>query len=254
MYKDIYIDNVRLHIFQENNYPNRPILVFLHESFGCIDLWKDFPTALGEMAKCNILVYDRQGYGKSEQAGVTKRDNDYLEKEADVLNKILTQLDISDAILFGHSDGGSIALIAAAKYPERIKAIVTEGAHVFVEEITLKGIRDAVEKWDTSNLKQRLEKYHADNTESVFWLWANTWLSNIFRNWNIEHFLPKIDCPTLIIQGEKDEYGTIKQVEAILQGIGKNSKQLIVPNNGHSPHITAKDTVLKDVAKFIDDL
>ena len=128
--------------FRLNNFPNRPTIIFLHDSLGCIELWRDFPQKLGELAQCNILIYDRQGYGKSCSFTESKRTNSYMEKEADFLILLMNFWKLDDAILFGHSDGGSIALIAGGKYPDRIKGIITEGAHVFVEDKTIHGIKD----------------------------------------------------------------------------------------------------------------
>ena len=127
-----------------------------------LNFGETFPKKLGELAKCNVLVYDRQGYGKSCPFTFAKRDNDYLEIEADILLEVLEGCSIDKAILFGHSDGGSIALIAAAKYPSHIMGVITEGAHIFVEDITLHGIRNAVEAYHTTGLKERLEKYHGE--------------------------------------------------------------------------------------------
>lgn len=251
-YFHIEIDNVKLHILQTNNFPNRPTIVFLHESFGCIELWKDFPNVLGKLTGCNILVYDRQGYGKSDPFNTVKRTNDYLEIEADTLNKILINLKIDNVILFGHSDGASIALIAASKYPERISAVISEAAHLFVEDITRNGIRSAVEKYLNSNLKQKLEKYHSDKTDDLFYAWSDIWLSESFGKWNMENFLPYIKCPVLIIQGTEDEYGSIAQVESIEKNVIKNVSTLLIPETGHSPHIKAKDVVLEESAKFIN--
>ena len=187
-------------------FPGKPTIVFLHDSLGCIDLWRDFPERVGEMTSCNVLIYDRQGYGKSCGFSNDKRNNQYLEAEAEVLNQLLEFWNIDQPILFGHSDGGSIALLTAAKYPSKIKAIITEGAHVFVEDVTIKGIKEAIHHYETTDLKTKLEKYHAKNTEAMFWAWAKTWTTEEFSSWNIEQFLFDIQCPSLIIQGEKDEY------------------------------------------------
>lgn len=108
---DIFIKRI-------NNFSNRPTIIFLHDSLGSIELWRDFPELLGEKTQCNILVYDRQGYGKSCEFSYTKRDNSYMELEADILNELMVFWKVEEAILFGHSDGGSIALIAAGKYPK----------------------------------------------------------------------------------------------------------------------------------------
>lgn len=243
-----------LAVLKHEDHPGQPTIVFLHDSLGCIELWRGFPKKLGELANCNVLVYDRLGYGKSGDFSTSTRGNDYLEKEADVLREVLEMNNIDNAILFGHSDGGSIALIAAAKYPSPIQGVITEGAHVFVEEITLQGIREAVNAYHTTNLKEKLQKYHGDKTDGVFDAWTKTWLSDEYRSWNIEHFLPQIKSPALIIQGEKDEYGTLEQVNRIVSQVGGLAGKMIIPGVGHTPHKEAADVVLEQSAAFINKM
>lgn len=229
-----------------------PTLVFLHDSLGCITLWRDFPGRLAAATGCAVLVYDRQGYGQSP--GFSERDtrdNTYLEKEADVLERLLAAYHINEAILFGHSDGASIALITAAKYPARIKAVISEAAHIFVEEVTLKGVRAAVTAYHTTNLRERLQRYHGIKTDAVFSAWTDTWLSEAYRDWTIESFLTRIQCPVLVIQGTQDEYGTLAQVRGIVSGVGERAETLIIPAIGHTPHKEAKEIVLKRSAAFI---
>ncbi len=234
-----------------HNYPDRPTLIFLHDSLGSIELWRDFPEKLGELTQCNILIYDRQGYGKSGPFSSSKRDHTYMEKEADILHNLIDHWKLKDVILFGHSDGGSIALITAGKYPKKIKCIVTEGAHIFVETVTLAGIKEAVQFYKTTNLKSKLEKYHGDKTEDMFWAWATTWLSEDFKTWNMESFLPFIECPSLIVQGENDEYGTLKQVQGILKATQGTSLKLILPKVKHTPHKEVPELMLKKANEFI---
>lgn len=168
--------------------------------------------------------------------GGEKRTTDYLERETDGLNQRLTRCGIRQAILFGHSDGGSITLLTAARYPGVVLGILTEGAHIFVEEITLTGIRSAVQAYATTNLSERLRKYHGDKTDAVFRAWTDTWLSDAFRSWNIESWIPAINCPALISQGEQDEYGSLAQVQDIRRlAIGPVSL-LLLPGWGHTPH------------------
>jgi len=234
-----------------SNHPGRPTIIFLHDSLGCIELWRDFPEKLGELTQCNVFVYDRQGYGQSGPFTYDERDNYYMELEADILNDLLDFWELDDVILFGHSDGGSIALIAAGKYPERIKGVITEGAHIFVEDVTINGIKEAVELYKTTNLKTKLAKYHGDKTEDMFWAWASTWTTDEFRNWNIEHFLARITCPSLVIQGEDDEYGTLKQVEGIINQTTGNAEKLILSKVKHTPHKESPEVVLMQVSEFI---
>jgi len=252
MTEDIHLNNTILKISHTKTSEDSPTLIFLHDSLGCIELWRDFPQLVAQATHCNLLVYDRQGYGKSSPFGHSGRENNYLEVEADILNALMEKLSIKTSILFGHSDGGSIALIAAAKYPEKIKGVITEGAHIFVEDITLKGIKDAVEAYHTTNLRQKLTKYHGDKTEAVFWAWAKMWLSEEFESWNIEHFLPHIKCPVLVIQGEEDEYGSLAQVDGIISQVSVETQKFIIPSVGHTPHKEAKELILTKTAAFIN--
>ena len=237
-----------------DKFPSRPTIIFLHDSLGCIELWRDFPDKLSELTKCNVLVYDRQGYGKSCPLPNSKRDIHYLEQEADLLSELIKHWNIDHAILFGHSDGGSIALITAAKYPQLITGIITEGAHIFVEELTLNGIEEAIQLYKTTNLKIKLEKYHKNKTDKMFWAWASTWTTDEYKNWNIEGFLPKIECRSLIIQGEEDEYGTLKQVKNIITQTNGQSTQLIIPNVKHTPHKEVPELILQKASEFINEI
>jgi pimeloyl-ACP methyl ester carboxylesterase len=247
----ININDKNLYFEYKNDLKNGPTIVFLHDSLGCVTLWRDLPKKLAEAVKCNVLVYDRLGYGKSNPMPTHKRPVNYLELEADFLNELLIQLDVKDAILFGHSDGGSIALITAAKYPDRIKAIICESAHIFVEEVTLKGIYKAMESYRMTNLAERLAKYHGDKVDSIFKAWTETWTSNDFKDWNIEYLLKDITCPLLFIQGDADEYGTLEQVNRTINLVRGKTKKLIIPNIGHTPHKEAPETTFDAVKDFI---
>ncbi|MCC6691463.1 MAG: alpha/beta hydrolase [Bacteroidia bacterium] len=250
----VNINDKQLYIDFQKNYENRPTIVFLHDSLGCVQLWRDFPTKLAEATQCNVLAYDRLGYGKSDPMPTHERPINYLELETDILNELLTTFEINNAILFGHSDGGSVSLITANKYPERIKAIIVEAAHIFVEDITLQGIYEAIENYKTTNLPERLQKYHSDKVETIFKAWTETWTRSDYRDWNIEHLLPKITCPLLFIQGESDEYGTLEQVEKTISQVNGKAEKYIIPNVGHTPHKEAVESVLNKVTDYIQRL
>jgi len=228
-----------------------PTLVFLHEALGCAAMWHAFPAQVANDTGLPAIVYDRAGYGRSSRLPQRPRDKSYLHREAqDVLPKLLDRLNIDQAILVGHSDGGSIALLAAAAGSDKVAGIVTEAAHVFVEPITREGIRDAVAAYEPRGLEKRLDRYHGDRTRGLFFAWADTWLSAAFRDWNIEDCLGRIQCPALIIQGLADQYGSPRQVEAIVAGIGANAVPLLIPGCGHAPHRDAPRRVRRAIAEF----
>jgi len=234
---------------------DRPTLIFLHDSLGCIATWRDFPKVLSQSTNCNYLIYDRLGYGSStEDPKALKRDKKYLEKEADILLTLIEDLEIEKPILFGHSDGGSIALIAAAKREQKIRGIILEAAHIFVEAITLRGIREVKKEFEQGNLQARLNFYHGPKTDTVFNSWAQTWLSDHFQDWNIASFLPSIICPALILQGAKDEFATLKQFDGIIANLSGQVESELLENVGHSPHKENRAEVLRITTHFVNQL
>lgn len=250
---DILINghSLRASYLQHNTVPKGyPTLVFLHDSLGCIELWRDFPRRLALATGCNALVYDRQGYGQSD-AFSEPRSLHYLMDEAHILARILERCDIPSAALFGHSDGGSISLLAAAEYPEKIACVISEAAHVFVDHLTLHGIRNAIKQYHTTNLRARIARYHGSKTEAVFAAWTETWLAEWYQHWTMEKYLARIQCPVLAIQGDKDEFGTQAQLMAIAGQAGGVSQPCLLKGVGHTPHKEVPDMVLRISSEFI---
>jgi pimeloyl-ACP methyl ester carboxylesterase len=229
-----------------------PMLVFLHEGLGCIGMWKDFPDAVAAATGCGALIYDRLGHGASG-AEKKARDPRFFENEAqDILPALLSFCGISEPILIGHSDGGTIALLHAGTYP--VRGMITEAAHVFVEPESIEGVATAKRAWRDAGFRDRLARYHGKGTAAMFGAWAEMWSADWFRDWNIEDALPAITCPLLAIQGNDDDYGTVAQIEAIVRGVSGPAERLMVPNCGHAPHIQARDAVLPRMTAFVQSL
>lgn len=233
---------------------NSPTLVFLHEGLGSIEQWRDFPVELCEATGLNALLYDREGYGKSAPISGS-RGHDYMHKEAwEVLPKLLEQTELDKVILVGHSDGGTIALLYAARFKQQVVGVITEAAHVFVEDVTLKGIRNAQLTYEITPLRSRLARYHGDKTPQMFSSWADTWLSDDFRNWNIEEHLKAVQCPILAIQGVEDYFGTEKQILSIVDKSTGRAEKLLIHGCGHTPHFQAPKKVMPAMTGFIQNL
>jgi pimeloyl-ACP methyl ester carboxylesterase len=226
-------------------------IVFLHDSLGAVSTWREFPPRLCQSAGHDGLLYDREGYGRSSPlAG--NRETDRFSREAGVLAGLLQKLGIENALLFGHSDGATIALLTAALHPALIRGVISEAGHVFNELITREGVRAATARYDADEtLRARLVRHHGGNAAKVLQLWAGDWLSEDFKAWNIEQLLPRIKCPVLVMQGENDDFGTRAQVEAICKGIDKRAEPCIIPRAGHTPHREVEDVVLEKAAAFI---
>lgn len=224
-------------------------LVFLHEGLGSIRQWRDFPAALAEATGLPALIYDRWGYGGSDPLE-GPRPASYLIDEARIaLPEVLSACGVSDPVLVGHSDGGSIALIYSASHPAR--AVITEAAHVFVPEKALQSIRATEQSWP--ELQPRLERYHGANAEGMFFGWSGAWLSPEFRGFNIEALLPQISCPVLAVLGEQDEYCPPEQLEKIAAGTGGRARTLLIPGCGHAPHRQAREATLAAMTDFLKE-
>jgi pimeloyl-ACP methyl ester carboxylesterase len=230
----------------------KPVLVFLHEGLGCTAMWKDFPARLCARLGCTGLVYDRRGYGQSDALSAG-RSIHYLHRYAlDELPQVLALLAERPYVAVGHSDGGSIALIHAAEQAPSLLGVVTEAAHVFVEDVTLAGIREARLAYGEGKLRG-LERYHGAKTAQIFGAWADTWLAPAFSRWNIEYLLPSIACRVLALQGSGDQYGTPAQLDAIAAQAPR-ARMALLADCGHTPHQEQPEAALEAMALFIMEL
>ena len=232
-----------------------PLIVFLHEGLGSLAMWKDFPALLCQAAGCRGLVYSRPGYGRStpRPAGVAL-GVDFMHRQAfDVLPALLQALDVDPAAdppwLFGHSDGGSIALLFAARFPERTAGAIVLAPHIVVEDLSIESIAKARTAYLETDLRQRLAKYH-DDPDSAFRGWNDIWLQPAFRGWSIEAEIESIRCPLLAVQGLDDEYGTLEQIRGIARRV-LQTELLELPDCGHSPQRDQPEALIAAASGFI---
>ena len=232
----------------------RPVLVFLHEELGSITQWRHFPLALAQATGLAALLYDRLGHGRSE-ARDRLPGTDYLEVEAfERLPKVLAACGIEAPLLVGHSDGATIALLYASRFPGVPAAVVAEAPHPFIEEATIRGVWRSIHTLESAALRERMRSHHGSQAEALFRAWSDIWLSPAFREWSMVHLLPAIRCPVLVIQGEDDACATPDQVRAILEGVSGPAEALLVPGCAHVPHLQARDLVLAGMARFIEPI
>ena len=232
-----------------------PLMVFLHEGLGSLSMWRDFPQQLCQALGWRGLVYSRPGYGQSTPRAANEHwQPDFMHRQAlDVLPALLTKLGVDTVQrpvwLFGHSDGGSIALLHAALRPAHTAGLVVLAPHILVEDISVASIEQARLAYMNTDVKQRLAKHHSD-PDSAFWGWNDVWLSAAFRSWNITGELGSITCPVLAIQGLDDEYGTLAQIRGI-QAQAPHARLLELPDCGHSPHKDQPQQVVDAVVKIV---
>lgn len=222
-------------------------LVFLHEGLGSVAQWRDTPAAIARATGLPAFVYSRRGYGRSSPITLP-RPLSYMHDEAAALPAIVG--DITEPVLVGHSDGASIAIIAAGAGHVAPRALVLIAPHVFVEDVSIASIAAAREAYEHGDLRARLGKYHAD-VDGAFWGWNRAWLDPGFRSWNLEAYLPRVTAPTLIIQGTADPYGTLAQVRAIERQLAGPVETLLVEGAGHAAFRDAPDLVHARIAELV---
>lgn len=232
-----------------------PLIVFLHEGLGSLAMWRDFPQRLCDAVGARGLVYSRPGYGRSTPREPEEFwDLDFMHRQAhEVLPALLDALDIDPAReklwLFGHSDGGSIALLYAARFGAGLQGTIVLAPHILVEDLSVASIEKARSAYETTDLRQRLARYH-DDVDSAFWGWNRIWLHPPFRAWSIEGEIGTIACPLLAVQGLDDEYGTLEQIRGIARRVPQ-TRLLEMPDCGHSPHRDQPEALIRAVAEFL---
>ena len=227
-----------------------PTIVMLHEGLGCVALWRDFPARVAERTGMGVFVYSRQGYGASDPVPLP-RPLDFMTREAvEVLPKVLDAIGFRRGILFGHSDGATIAAIHAGSIADhRVRGLILMAPHFFTEAEGLRSIAEADAEFRTGDLRARLAKYHKD-PDNAFHGWADTWLDPGFKDWNVAEVIDYFRIPVLAIQGREDQYGSLAQIDETETRSYAPVDRLILDRVRHAPHLERPEAVLDAVAEF----
>jgi pimeloyl-ACP methyl ester carboxylesterase len=227
-----------------------PTMVMLHEGLGCVGLWGDFPQQLAAATGCGVLVYSRAGYGASSPATLP-RTSDYMHAEAlEVLPKLLDAIGFRRGLLVGHSDGASIAAIYAGGIQDhRVRGVALMAPHFIVEDISVASIAQTKVAYESGDLKPKLARWHKD-VDNAFYGWNSAWLDPAFRDWDISESLAYIRVPVALIQGENDQYGTMRQIEIAREECYCPVGVTLIEGAGHSPHREAPELTLATLADF----
>ena len=245
------IDGVRLEYSCSGPTPSdAPTAILLHEGLGCVDLWRDFPGALAKTLDCGIFSYSRQGYGASDKVQLPRPLNYMTQEAINVLPKVIEQLSPTRFQLIGHSDGATIAAIYAGEVgDDKLSSITLIAPHFFTEEMGITQIKAAKQTFETTDLPEKLGKYHQD-AENAFYGWNQSWLHPDFRSWDVQYVIEKITTPILAIQGVDDQYGTLLQIETIKARARASVSVEILQNCKHSPHLEHPSKVLDAIKAF----
>ena len=240
----------RLELLDIPGDPDEPALMLMHEGLGSVGLWRGFPERLAAATGRRTVAFSRFGHGQSDPPPRPRTPSFMHEEALDVLPDLLAGLGLTDPVLVGHSDGASIALIYAAHHP--VRGVVAIAPHVFVEDMCLEEIRHAREGYVDGGLRERLARHHRD-PDAAFFGWNDVWLDPEFPNWSITDELERISCPLLLIQGERDQYGTMAQLDAIEQRATGPVRRVHLDCQ-HSPPTEMPRETIAAIAQFVADL
>lgn len=252
--EDRYVATEHGDVFIRRWYSNsrKTPIVLLHDSLGCVELWRDFPERLAAATNRDVIAYDRLGFGRSapHPGGWSNR---FIRDEAErFFPPVWHALDIEHFIVFGHSVGGAMAACIAARYPHQCRALITESSQAFVEARTLAGIRQAQAAFAEPGQMERLAKYHGDQAAWVLSAWIDTWLSETYAGWTLEETAPSITCPLLAIHGIEDEYGSEAHPRRIAALAGDSGQTLLLEACQHVPHREQPEIVIEAVDRFLE--
>jgi pimeloyl-ACP methyl ester carboxylesterase len=226
-------------------------IVLLHDSLGCVELWRDFPAALCEATGRRVVAYDRLGFGRSDARDDKLALNFIADESRSYFPVVLKHFGIERFVVFGHSVGGGMAVNCAAEWPAVCEALITVSAQAFVEDRTVQGLRVAKEQFKEPGQMERLARYHGDKARWVLDAWLETWLSPEFAAWSLTEVLPRVSCSVLAIHGAEDEYGSARHPELIGERAGGSAQVELLEGTGHMPHRERASQVVELAADWL---
>ncbi|RKG54799.1 alpha/beta hydrolase [Acinetobacter cumulans] len=229
-------------------------IILLHDSLGSVDLWRDLPAQLAHLSKRKVYAYDRLGFGLSDACMALPALDFVLSEAQQAFQAVIDYFQLSHFVVMGHSVGGAMAFAIAAQEAERCVGLVSIAAQFEVEEQTLQGIMLAKKGFQQAGQLERLEKYHPQKAQWVLDAWTETWLAPEFQSWNLATVLPKVSCPSLIIHGELDEYGSVNQAQQLFDGVDGRAEMHILEGLHHLPHKEQPELVLQIIQEFLNEL
>ena len=224
-----------------------PTVLLLHHGLGSIRSWRrQIPAFVG--AGWQALVYDRWGYGRSDERPYFQPE--YLASDAEEAFYLLEALDVKDLALVGHSDGGSIALLMAADHPARFTAMVVVAAHIYFEPMMTEGLEQIAQSTLNPAWIEGLRREHGERAQRLAQTWVEHWRSADSQSLNMLDRLSTVSCPTLVVQGMLDEHATQQHAKDIQQAV-QDSQLWLIPNVKHMPPHEIPEIFNQRVLEFL---
>lgn len=229
----------------------RPVVVMLHGGLDCTSTWKDLPEAIAVATGMPVLSYDRWGYGGSD-ALTAGRVRAYRHEEAGpVFGDLLRHFGIGSAVLFGHSDGGAMVVLAAAAHPEIVRAVCACSPTIALDLHMVRAMAGARQAFEHGGLRERLMRHHGDKTDSMFWAWYEPWSTDDAVGWSMAEQIGAVRCPVSAVFGQGDDYGWQPSARALIENGVMALEVSALPGVGHDPQHKARAVVLDALQRVL---
>ncbi|AXY40887.1 alpha/beta fold hydrolase [Halomonas sp. JS92-SW72] len=225
-------------------------IVLLHDSLGCVALWRGFPERLAEATGREVIAYDRLGFGRSAPYPGQLPTTFIADEARTTFAALREALGLERFVLLGHSVGGGMAIEAAGQYADGCEALITVAAQAYMEPRILAGIREAEAAFRDPEQLARLARYHGDRAQWVLRAWVDTWQTEAFDDWHLDDALARVRCSTLAIHGQHDEFGSLAQPRRIASRTPGPAAPSLLPC-GHVPHRECPEALVAIVAAFL---
>jgi pimeloyl-ACP methyl ester carboxylesterase/predicted small lipoprotein YifL len=254
-----------------------PTIILLHGFAASVFSWREVMDPLGEVG--TVIAFDRPAFGLTERPMPSdwEDENPYSpEAQANLTVRLMDELGVQKAVLVGHSAGGTIALLTALRYPERVEALVLEDAAVYeiggapdwlrpllrtpqmarvgpflVRTITLWGEAAIRTAWDdpdkitvelVSSYKKPLQ---AENWDRALWE-----LVLVSHPLGLEERLDEVSVPVLVITGENDRFVPARHSERLAAELAE-AELVKIADCGHVPHEERPGLFLQAMTEFL---
>lgn len=226
-----------------------PVIVMMHGGLDCTSTWKDLPEAIARTSGLAVLSYDRWGYGGSE-AYVGRRERSYrFEESGPVFAEVLRHFGIRHSVVFGHSDGGAMGLLAAAAHPDAVRGVCACSPTVALDLPMVRAMASARQAFEHGGLREKLVRHHGDKTDAMFWAWYEPWADEAAIAWSMAKQVAEVRCPVAALFGQDDDY-CWRASARLLVDHGRMPLELTaIPAVGHDPQHRARAEVLAALAR-----
>lgn len=259
----------------------QPTFVLLHGSFLNAFSWRHVIEPLSRYGM--VVVFDRIAFGETErpmldrQAIAQDDNNPYTpESQADLTIALMDHLAIDQAILVGNSTGGTLAILSALRYPQRVSAMVQVGGMVYsgypVSEMPAAVKPRLPHSLGAGMVKNIIGRAYNAMLRS-FWYQPETMPAEVLEHyrgllaqpqWNravwqlivathhlhLDERLANIHIPTLVITGDKDRTVPVEQSIRLATEI-PGAGLMVLPECGHLPQEECPCSFLQAMERFL---